>query len=60
MVEDLKKSINAELDILNADGRTPYDLSISIGISKVVEGLELNELRKEADKLMYLNKQSGR
>ena len=60
MVEDLKNSINAELDILNAEAKTPYDLTISIGSSKLVKGLSLNELISAADKLMYLDKQSGK
>ena len=58
MVEDLKTRINAELDILNNNAKTPYDLTISIGASKLIKGLSLNELISAADKLMYLDKKS--
>ena len=60
MIEDLKNSINAELNILNTDAKTPYDLTVSIGSSKVVKGIALSDLISEADRLMYLNKQSDR
>lgn len=59
MIEDLKNGINAELDSLNADAKAPYDLTISIGISKVVKESDLNELVGMADELMYMEKKGN-
>ena len=60
MIEDFKNSINTELDILNSEAKSPYELTVSIGSSKVVKGMALSELISEADRLMYLDKQTGR
>ena len=60
MIADLKNGINSELHTLNEDAKAPYDLTISIGVSKVVKGLNLNELVNSADELMYKEKNEGK
>lgn len=56
MLEALKSGINEELTKLNGEAAAPYDLTISIGLAKVEQGMSLDALIAEADKEMYREK----
>lgn len=60
MLESLKTRIREELSRLNAESGVPYELTVSIGTTKVEHGQSLGALIAAADEEMYKEKQLGR
>ncbi|MBQ7562741.1 MAG: GGDEF domain-containing protein [Lachnospiraceae bacterium] len=55
-VEELRDRIHANLSELNKAVGSPYELTVSIGIAKAEEGLDLKELIEKADGELYEEK----
>ena len=59
MVNDLVTRIREELKKLNENAKSPYDLTVSIGIAKtdIHENLPFEDLAKRADEKLYEEKE---
>lgn len=60
MIENLIGRINRELNRLNKEANSPYDLTVSIGYEKASPDLPLKDLIEKADAHLYEAKKNNR
>ena len=60
MIENLIGRINRELNRLNKEANSPYDLTVSIGYEKTSSDLPLKDLIEKADAHLYEAKEKLR